>query len=78
MGWAILWGMIIGGTSNNSGVGFLAFIIIWLFVDDRNATIHNATVVINKLQQRIIELESELSIARSAKPKKREKEWNVL
>lgn len=61
MGWAILWGFIIGGTSNSGGAGFLAFLVIWYFQDKSE----NAPRIINVLQQKINELESE----------KHEREW---
>ena len=64
MGWAILWGMIIGGAFgkvDGATAGFIAFLVIWYFQDKSE----NVPRIINGLQQRINELEAE----------KRELEW---
>lgn len=57
MGWAILWGLIIGGTGDKTGgtAGFLAFLVIWYFVDKSV----NAPRIISGLQKKIADLEAE-------------------
>ncbi len=71
MWWAILWGLIIGGTGDVTGAtaGVIAFFVIWYFVNKSD----NALGLADKLQKRINNLESEkLDLERRSGLKSRE------
>ena len=59
MWWAILWGLIIGGTGDKTGAaaGFIAFLVIWYFVSKSD----DAIKIIVNLQKKINNLEAEKS-----------------